>query len=109
MWLSLSCACGLLLAQQNWFPFSLPWNDGSKTVVDASGLLIDYPGQDPATVIDSSGFVRARSDGHFYFSETGKRVHDDFVGAKSQQRSSAVCSIRDQDVEAISKFTEERD
>lgn len=74
MWWSLWCACGLLPAQQNWFPFTLPWDDGSKTVVDASGLLVDYPGQDPATVIDSRGFVRARSDGHFYFSKTGKRA-----------------------------------
>lgn len=74
MWLSLWCACGLLLAQQNWFPFTLPWDDGSKTVVDASGLLVDYPGQDPTTVIDSRGFVRARSDGRFYFSKTGKRA-----------------------------------
>ena len=48
-----------LLAQDNWFPFVLPWDDATPTIVDASYLLLDYPGQDPATVIDSRGHVCA--------------------------------------------------
>lgn len=63
-----------LLAQENWFPFILPWDDATPTIVDASHLLIDYPGQDPATVIDSRGHVYAGADGHFYFSKTGRRA-----------------------------------
>ena len=61
-------------AQSTWFPFTLPWDDASKTVVDASDLLIDYPGQDPATVVDARGHLRAGSDGHFYFENTGRRA-----------------------------------
>ncbi len=61
-------------AQSSWFPLTLPWEDSSKTLVDASDLLVDYPGQDPSTVIDSRGRLRASTDGHFYFEKTGKRA-----------------------------------
>jgi hypothetical protein len=61
-------------SQSNWFPLTLPWEDNSKTVVDASDLLVDYPDQDPATLIDARGAVRAGADGHFYFEKTGKRA-----------------------------------
>ncbi len=63
-----------LQAQTSWFPFALPWDDDSKTVIDASDLLVDYPGQDPASVIDSRGFLRAGADGHFYWEKTGRRA-----------------------------------
>ena len=63
-----------LLAQDNWFPFVLPWDDATPTIVDASYLLLDYPGQDSATVIDSRGHVCAGADGHFYFTKTGRRA-----------------------------------
>ncbi len=63
-----------LHAQNGWFPFSLPWDDDSKTAVDASDLLVDFRGQDAAAVLDSRGFVRAGSDGHFYFEKTGNRA-----------------------------------
>ncbi len=59
---------------QRWFPFTLPWDDAVPTVIDASGLLVDYPGQDPLTAIQSRGHVVARADGHFYFSRTGRRA-----------------------------------
>ena len=59
---------------QRWFPFTLPWDDASPTIVDASGLLVDYPGQDPLEAIESRGQVVARADGHFYFSRTGRRA-----------------------------------
>jgi hypothetical protein len=61
-------------AQGDWFPFTLPWDDDEKTFVDASHLLLDYQGQDPATLIDSRGFVRAGGDGRFYFEKTGRRA-----------------------------------
>lgn len=63
-----------LWGQADWFPFSLPWDDTAPTVVDASYLLLDYPGQDPAEVIDRRGHVVPGPDGHFYFSNTGKRA-----------------------------------
>jgi len=63
-----------LQAQTSWFPFSLPWDDSSRTAIDASDLLIDYPGQDPAAVVESRGQLRAGADGHFYFEKTGKRA-----------------------------------
>ena len=53
-----------LLAQEKWYPFILPWDDATPAIVDASYLLVDYPGQDPATVIDSRGHVYAGDDGH---------------------------------------------
>jgi len=64
----------VLAAQSAWFPFTIPWDDDSKTVVDSSDLLVDFPGQDPAAVIDARGFVRAGTDGHFYFAKSGKRA-----------------------------------
>ncbi len=64
----------LLRAQPSWFPLSLPWDDASKTVIDASELLLDFPGQNPATVIDSRGPLIAGADGHFYFENTGRRA-----------------------------------
>jgi len=71
--------CSLLLApslpaQTSWFPFTLPWDDASRTVIDASDLLVDYPGQDPAAVVDSRGHLRAGADGHFQFEKTGERA-----------------------------------
>jgi hypothetical protein len=57
-----------------WFPFTLPWDDASATPVDASDLLLDAPGQDPATVIDTRGFVETGPDGHFHFANTGARA-----------------------------------
>jgi hypothetical protein len=61
-------------AQSDWFPFTPPWDDDSKTAADASDLLLDYPGQDPAAVIEARGFIRTGPDGHFYFEKTGKRA-----------------------------------
>lgn len=63
-----------LAAQSSWFPLALPWDDSSKTSIDASDLLVDFPGQDPAGVIDARGYLRAGPDGHFYFEKTGKRA-----------------------------------
>lgn len=63
-----------LRAQSNWFPFTLRWEDYSKTAIDASDLLVDLPGQDPATVVDSRGFLRAGADGHFFWEKTAKRA-----------------------------------
>jgi hypothetical protein len=57
-----------------WFPFTVPWDDASATPLSAADLLVDYPGQDPATVIDVRGHVRAGPDGHFYFEHTGRRA-----------------------------------
>jgi hypothetical protein len=37
-----------LRAQSDWFPLSQPWEDSSRTLTDASDLLIDFPGQHPA-------------------------------------------------------------
>jgi hypothetical protein len=65
---------GSAAAQGDWFPFTPPWDDESKTAADASDLLVDYPGQDAATVIESRGFVRTGPDGRFYFENTGKRA-----------------------------------
>src|SRR5713226_4529335 len=72
--LTLLLCQSLLHAQVNWFPFTLPWDDDSQTVLDASDLLVDFLGQDPAIVIESRGFVRAGADGHFYFEKNGKRA-----------------------------------
>lgn len=69
-----TCANPPLPAKDKWFPFILPWDDTTPTIIDASHLLLDYPGQDPATVIDARGHVRAGTDGHFYFSKTGRRA-----------------------------------
>lgn len=73
-------ACSVLLlawpqvSAQRWFPFTLPWDDATPTLADASGLLVDYPGQDPLEAVQSRGQVVARADGHFYFSRTGRRA-----------------------------------
>jgi hypothetical protein len=64
----------ILLAQSGWFPFTIPWDDDSKTLIDGSNLLVDFPGQDPAAVIEARGFVRAGQDGHFYFEKSGRRA-----------------------------------
>jgi hypothetical protein len=70
--------CLLLLhnlrAQSGWFPFSLSWEDDSKSAADASDLLVDFPGQDPSTVVDGRGFLRAGADGHFFWERTGRRA-----------------------------------
>ena len=57
-----------------WFPFTIPWDDVSNTPLSAADLLIDFPGQNPATVIDNRGYIRAGSDGHFYFVNTLQRA-----------------------------------
>ena len=57
-----------------WFPFSIPWDDVSNTPLSATDLLVDFPGQNPATVIDNRGYVRAGSNGHFYFANTHQRA-----------------------------------
>lgn len=59
---------------EGWFPFTVPWDDAADTLTSAADLLVDYPGQDPATVIDARGHVRAGPDGHFYFQNTGRRA-----------------------------------
>ncbi len=59
---------------EDWFPFTLPWDDASKSWIDASDLLVDAPGDDPARVIDARGFVRTDANGHFIFSNTSERV-----------------------------------
>ncbi len=57
-----------------WPPFALPWADDSASLISASDLLIDFAGQDPATVIDTRGFVQADDAGHFVFTNTGRRA-----------------------------------
>lgn len=57
-----------------WFPLTLPWDDDSPTWVDASDLLLDGPGDDPAALIDDRGFVETDEDGHFVFANTGERA-----------------------------------
>ena len=57
-----------------WFPLTLPWDDVSVTPIDASDLLLDAPGDDPATIVDARGFVITDSDGHFRFANTGRRA-----------------------------------
>jgi hypothetical protein len=44
------------------------------SAVDASAVLLGYPGQDVAGVVDSRDYLRTGSDGHFYFTNTGKRA-----------------------------------
>jgi len=67
-----------LQAQQidltGWFPFNPARAVAAGTAVDASDLLVDVPGEDPAQVIDRRGFLIAGPDGHFYFSNTGRRA-----------------------------------
>ena len=62
-----------------WFTFTLPWDDDSPTWIDASDLLLDTSGDDPAAVIDARGFVQAGANGHFVFANTGQRAR--FWGA----------------------------
>lgn len=57
-----------------WYPFTLPWDDSSPTVVDASDLLRDHPDQDLTAVIATRGFVSVSPEGHFVFSNTGQRA-----------------------------------
>lgn len=57
-----------------WFTFTLPWDDAASTVIDASDLLLDAPGDDPAALVDARGFVTTADNGHFIFSNTGQRV-----------------------------------
>lgn len=60
--------------QTGWFAFTLPWDDAALTLTDASDLLLDAAGQDPAGVIEARGRVVATADGHFAFSNTGRRA-----------------------------------
>ncbi len=62
------------LSATNWFPFSPSGPVAAGSAVDASGLLVDYPGQDVSTVIDGRGHLHAADDGHFYFTGTGQRA-----------------------------------
>ena len=57
-----------------WFAFTLSWDDASPTWADASDLLLDDSGGDPAMLIDARGFVIANADGHLVFSNTGERA-----------------------------------
>ena len=57
-----------------WFPFTLPWDDATATPIDASDLLLDQPGDNPATLIDHRGFVTTDPGGHFRFANTGGRA-----------------------------------
>ncbi len=57
-----------------WFPLTLPWDTAAFSYTDASDLLLDAPGQDPAAVIGNRGFVVADANGHFIFSNTGQRA-----------------------------------
>ncbi len=57
-----------------WFPLTLPWDDATATLIDASDLLGDRPGDDLSTVIDRRGFVVTDAEGHFRFSRTGRRA-----------------------------------
>ena len=64
----------LALSDNSWFPFSPASPVAAGSAVDASNLLIDYPGQDVSRAIDSRGHLYAGADGHFYFTATGKRA-----------------------------------
>src|SRR3982751_963262 len=64
----------ILFAGSNWFPFSPSGPAAAGSAVDASSLLIDYPGQDVSTIIDARGHLHAAADGHFYFNGTGRRA-----------------------------------
>jgi hypothetical protein len=61
-------------AEATWFPLTLPWDDATATLVDASDLLGDRPGDDLSTVIDRRGFVVTDAEGHLRFSRTGRRA-----------------------------------
>ncbi len=61
-------------AQTAWFPFSPAGPVTAGSAVDASALLLDYAGQDITTAIDNRGPLHTGSDGHFYFTGTGKRA-----------------------------------
>jgi hypothetical protein len=63
-----------VFANTNWFSFSPSAPVTAGSAVDASSLLVDYPGQDVSTVIDGRGHLHAAGDGHFYFTGTGKRA-----------------------------------
>ena len=76
-----SATLGLLLLtggpafpSSGWFPFSPSGPVLAGSAVDASTLLVDYPGQDASKVVDTRGHLYAAADGHFYFPGTGKRV-----------------------------------
>lgn len=74
----LSLLAASLPAQQidltGWFPFNPVGPVAARTAVDASDLLVDVPGEDPAQVVDRRGFLVVGPDGHFYFSNTGRRA-----------------------------------
>ena len=61
-------------ASSPWFSFAPAGIVTTGSAVDASGLLVDHPGQDIATLIDSRGHLQSRADGHFYFENTGRRA-----------------------------------
>lgn len=61
-------------ANAAWFPLTLPWDDATVTLADASDLLGDRPGDDLSTVIDRRGFVVTDANGQFRFSRTGQRA-----------------------------------
>src|SRR4051794_6109203 len=65
---------GAASATSSWFPFSPSAPVAAGSAVDASGLLVDFPGEDPSSVIDARGHLYAANDGHFYFPGTGKRA-----------------------------------
>ncbi|MFN8445786.1 MAG: carbohydrate binding domain-containing protein [Caldilineaceae bacterium] len=61
-------------ATDGWFSFTQSGSDSSDTPISAADLLVDQPGEDPATVIDKRGFVQVDGAGHFVFENTGQRV-----------------------------------
>ena len=89
LWLILSLVITPLLAQPlpaaarpqqqttnttGWFPFTPQGSDSAKTWSSAADLLLDSPTDNPTTLIDQRGFVRTDANGHFVFSNTGRRV-----------------------------------
>jgi hypothetical protein len=61
-------------ASSPWFSFAPAGMVAVGSAVDASGLLVDHPGQDISTLIDARGHLQSRADGHFYFEKTGLRA-----------------------------------
>ncbi|HRV07095.1 MAG TPA: carbohydrate binding domain-containing protein [Acidobacteriota bacterium] len=72
--LFLACVSPLQAQRDGWYEFEVPGFDAAPTVVDASHLLVDFPGQDPASVIDARGRVVVGGNGHLYFSKTHRRA-----------------------------------
>ncbi len=68
VWFSLLVAAGVMAADENFFPFVLPWDDASSSITDLSGWLEKPAGK--------SGHVHIGEDAHFYAGD--KRIR--FLG-----------------------------